>query len=186
MRLGKHPQTQPSRQTTRGWVGATWGNLGVGLLIGGALARLAPIGVDTFSYPLDWVHWTALAAWVPFMAWSEGYRGFHRAFAPLVASRARYLRDHPEKTHYVALAPLFCFGLIHATRRRKIRSTLLALAVAGLVVLMRQLEQPWRGVVDLGVVTGLGIGLASLAYFAVRALTATSFDYPPEIPEEVL
>ena len=96
-----------SRETTRGWVGATWGSLGVVLLIGGALVRLAPMGVDAFSHPLDWVHWTALAAWVPFMAWSEGYRGFHRAFAPMVASRARYLRDHPEKTHYVVLAPLF-------------------------------------------------------------------------------
>ncbi len=169
-----------------GWIGAIWGIAGVALLIVWALVRLVPLGLGAFSHPLTPTHWTALALWIGFMAYTEGYRGFHLAFSPMVAARARYLRDHPEQAHYVALAPLFCYGLIHATRRRKVRSTLLTIAIIGFIIVIRQIEQPWRGVVDLGVVVGLTLGLASLLYFGWVALTAPRFDYPPDVPEETL
>ena len=39
-----------------------------------------------------------------------------------------------------------------------------------LVALVRQLEQPLRGVIDAGVVVGLVLGLLSLAYHALRSI----------------
>ena len=166
-----------------GGVAAVWGIAGVAFLLGAALARLIPLGLDAFSYPLHPVHWAALGVWLPAMAWAEGYRGFHRAFSPMVAARARYLRQHPRPLH-VVLAPLFCFGLIHATRRRKLRSALLSLGIIVIVTLVHRLAQPWRGIVDLGVVVGLAIGLCSLAFFAVQALGSASFEHSPEVPGE--
>ena len=93
----------------KGSLAAAWGVAGVVVLIGTAVARLSPLGLEAFSYPLRWLHWAALGAWVPFMAWTEGYRGFHRAFSPMVAARAKHLREHPETVHFL-LAPIFCFG----------------------------------------------------------------------------
>ena len=66
-------------------------------------------------------NWLALIFSVVYMAYAEGYKGFHLAFAPRVVVRARYLADNPRTLH-VLLAPLFCMGYIHATRRRKIIS----------------------------------------------------------------
>lgn len=165
----------------KGTVGAVWGVLGVVALIIVAVARLLPIGLDAFSHPLRSTHWLALGLWLPTMAWAEGYRGFHRSFSPMVGARARYLRAHPRALH-LALAPLFCMGLLHATKRRKVRSTALTLGIVAVVALVRRLEQPWRGIVDLGVVLGLGMGLCSLAYFAFKGLRSDSFDHPPEVP----
>ena len=62
---------------------------------------------------------------------------------------------------------------------------MVTLGIALLVTLIRQLDQPWRGIVDLGVVGGLAIGLVSIVYFAFQALTSESFDYSPEVPEAI-
>lgn len=167
----------------KGTLGAVWGILGVVGLIAAALVRLFPMGLDALSYPLRSTHWLALGVWLPAMAWTEGYRGFHRSFSPMVGARARYLREHPRTLH-VVLAPLFCMGLLHATKRRRTRSAALTLGIAALVVLVRHLAQPWRGIVDLGVVLGLAMGLCSLAYYAIVALGSESFDHPPEVPRE--
>lgn len=167
----------------KGTLAAVWGLLGVFLLIGTALSRLVPVGLDALALPLGPIHWLALALWLPFMAWTEGYRGFHRSFSPMVAARARHLRDHPRSLH-AALAPLVCMGFVHATRRRKVRSGALTLGIIVLVILVRRLDQPWRGIIDLGVALGLALGLCSLAYFAARALGEDAFDHPPEVPDE--
>ncbi len=39
-----------------------------------------------------------------------------------------------------------------------------------------------QAAINLGVVTGLAIGLVSLVFFVWRALTSASFDYSPEVP----
>ncbi|MCG8467920.1 MAG: hypothetical protein MJB57_06860 [Gemmatimonadetes bacterium] len=166
-----------------GWIGALWGVGGIIWMLVAAIARLAQIGIQASSHPLGPLHLAFATAWILFMAWSEGYRGFHRSFSPMVAARARYLRDHPNGLH-VVFAPLFCFGFIHATQRRKIRSWGLAIGIVILVVLVRLfVAQPWRGIVDLGVVVGLSIGVASMLYYALAALRAESFDVSPEVDE---
>ncbi len=161
---------------------AFWGIGGLTLLLSSAVYRLTPWAIELFSYELHWQHWLALAVNVFFMAYSEGYRGFQQGFSPRVAARAKYLRDNPNPLHTV-LAPLFCMGFLHATRKRKIISTALTLGIIILIVLVRMLSQPWRGIVDFGVVLGLTWGIVSMLIFAFKAFTDESFDHSPEVPE---
>src|SRR6188768_57566 len=100
-----------------GW----WGIVGVIALLGKAIYQLVPVALHAFDHPLGLVHWITLVAWVAFMAYSEGYRAFHQAFSPRVVVRARYLAAH-RRPLFVALAPLYCMGLMHATKKRLIVS----------------------------------------------------------------
>jgi len=115
------------------------------------------------------------------MAYSEGYKGFQLAFAPRVAARSLHLSQHPTLTR-VLFAPLFVIGYFDATRRRMVASYLLTIMIILLIILVHQLQQPWRGIVDAGVVIGLGWGLVSMLYFIVRAFSTENFSYSPEIP----
>jgi hypothetical protein len=164
-----------------GTFAASWGVIGVVLLVGSATYRLSFPALQTFSHPLHWYHWGALAANAVFMTYSEGYRGFHRGFSPRVAVRARYLRNHPNLLR-VFLAPLFCMGYFHAVPRRKIAAYSFAAGILVLVVTVRSLPQPWRGIIDVGVVLGLVLGLVSLAFFTFLAFTAADFDHPSDVP----
>ncbi len=167
-----------------GRFGAIWGLAGVLLLLGSAIYRLTPLAMDALSYNFLWYHWLALIVVVFFMAYVEGYRAFQQAFSPRVAARARYLRDHPSVAHAL-LAPLFCMAYFHAQRRRQITSISVTLGIIVLVILVRLLSQPWRGIIDGGVVVGLAWGLVSLVVFAYQALTAETFPYSPEVSEEL-
>jgi len=167
----------------RGRCGALWGLAGVILLLGSAVYRLTPLAIDAYSYPWHWRHWTAFILVVFFMAYAEGYRAFQKAFCPRVAARARYLLTHRNMLHTL-LAPLFCMAYFHAPRRRQITSLSVTAGIIILVVLVRLLAQPWRGIIDGGVVVGLAWGLVSLAVFGFQALTADEFPYEPEVPEE--
>ena len=116
------------------------------------------------------------------MAWSEGYRGFQQSFSPRIVARARYLIAHPRPAH-VLLAPLFCMGYFRTTRRRMISVYALTVFIVLLIIAVRWLPQPWRGIVDAGVVVGLTWGLISMGAFTLKALTANDYPYAPEVPE---
>ena len=79
------------------------------------------------------------------------------------------------------LAPFTCMGLLHATKKRRIVSWSLLTGIVLLVVLVRQLPSPWRGIIDLGVVLGLSTGLASIAWFTARTLAGS----PPQVPSDM-
>ncbi len=166
-----------------GTLGAFWGIAGVSLLLGSAIYRLAPLAVNAFLYDFYWYHWSFLVLIVLFMAYAEGYRGFQQRFSPRVAARARYLRYHPKALH-VLLAPFFCMGYFHATKKRKVTSISLTVGIVILVLAVRLLPQPWRGIIDAGVVLGLVWGLVSLLVFCRSAFTSRDYDYSPEVPEE--
>lgn len=173
------PRVRPA-----GLIGLVWGLGGVLLLLGQAIARLAPLAVEGLSTPLAGWQWGITFVWVVGMAWSEGYKGFQRAFSPRVVGRAFHLARNPRPLH-VLLAPLYCMGLVHATRRRAIASWILLATMATLVVLVRQLPQPWRGIVDAGVVVGLVWGVVAIGGFFVRALRGRPPAVPLELPGEV-
>jgi len=164
-----------------GLLGAIWGVGGIIAFVASALFRIVPLGFSAYEYEFHTGHWVLLWTWVPFMIWSEGYRGFHRSFSPMVAARARHLAEHPRPLH-VLLAPIYCMGLIHATRRRLIGSTALVVGITILVLVVRLLPQPWRGIIDLGVVVGLSIGLASMAIWTFRAFSPGGIDVPADVP----
>jgi hypothetical protein len=171
------------KRSMLGTIGALWGLAGVLLLLASAAFRLAPLARDAFSYPFTWLHWTSLVLIVLGMAYMEGYKGFQQAFSPRTAARARYLRQNPRILH-VALAPFFCMGYFHATRRRKITSIALTSGIIVLIILVRFVEQPWRGIIDAGVVVGLVWGIVSLVVFSVQALLQDDYFCSPEVPDK--
>ena len=125
--------------------------------------------MELSTYNLQQLHWFLLAVSILYMAYAEGYKGFHLAFAPRVVARASYLSANPRLLH-ILLAPVFCMGYIHATRRRKLLSFGLTSMIVCFVLIVRMLPQPWRGIVDAGVVTGLLFGIASIGFFLIQRL----------------
>lgn len=158
-----------------------WGIGGSVALLVDALRRLVPVAAEGLSAELSAPHLAFLALWLPGMAWAEGYRGFHQRFAPRLVARALHLREHPHPLRLL-LAPAFCMGLFHATRRRVLATWALFAGIVALVLFVRELAQPWRGLVDLGVVLGLGIGTLSILVHSARALAAGRSDVDPELP----
>jgi hypothetical protein len=123
------------------------------------------------DYALTALQWAALILFTPYMAYAEGYKGFHLNFAPRVIVRALTLREvspRSSKLVLVLLAPLFCMGFFHATRRRMLISWLVTSGIVLLVLAVSHIAQPWRGIIDTGVVTGLVLGIASLLWHALR------------------
>jgi hypothetical protein len=164
-----------------GRIGAIWGAVGVFSLLGFAIYRLAPLTVTAYKMGLTAGQWVVGALFVVFMVYSEGYRGFHLRFSPRTAARVRYLRDEPNVIRSL-LGPLFAMGFFHATRRTKLTAWFLSLGIVILVLLVHRLEQPWRGIIDAGVVIGLGLGQLSLLWCLRRALADSSVEFSPEVP----
>ncbi|MCH9686597.1 MAG: hypothetical protein K0V04_34510 [Deltaproteobacteria bacterium] len=164
-----------------GRLAMVWGLLGVAALLLQALTRLTPMAVEALSGELTVVQWIVVGVWVPVMAHAEGYRGFHTRFSPRVVARAQVLREDPRPL-WVVFAPLFCMSLFHASRRGLLVARILVAAITLLVIGVRQLDQPWRGIIDAGVVVGLAIGLLSIGYHLVRALGGHAPPVPPDLP----
>ena len=164
-----------------GTISAAWGMLGICLILGSAIYRLSLVGLDALSQPLSWYHWVIALVWIAFMAFSEGYRGFQKGFSPRVAARIAYLQRNPTLLRLI-LAPLFCMGYFHIERKRQIITFVITFAIIGLVQIVHLLEQPWRGIVDLGVVTGLAWGLISLCGFTAQAFLDENFSHSPQVP----
>ena len=164
---------------------AAWGVAGTLALLGQALWRLTPLALEPLGTDLPAWQAAIYAGWVVFNAYAEGYRGFQRSFSPRVVARAMHLGRHPRPLH-VLLAPAFCMSLFHATRRSRIVSWCILVGVVGLVMLMHHVSQPWRGIIDGGVVVGLVWGALAIAVFFARALMGRPVpakdDLPPGSP----
>lgn len=164
-----------------GSLGSFWGVAGVSLLLSFAVYRLTVVAIDAFAFPFQWYHWLVLFGNIAFMAHSEGYKGFQKGFSPRVAARARYLKYNPRLSH-VLVAPLFCMSYFFATRKRLVITYTLTLGIVLLVIIFHQISQPWRGILDAGVVVGLSWGIASLIWFAFAALGTGEYEASAEVP----
>ncbi|MBI5207393.1 MAG: hypothetical protein HY934_06330 [Candidatus Firestonebacteria bacterium] len=160
--------------------GAVWGIAGIIMLLASAIFRLAPYALEAFNYNFLWYHWLALIFNTIFMLGVKGYLGFHKGFSPRVAARAKYLKDNYIFMNSI-LAPLFCMGYFKSSLKRKISAISLTIAIVILIILIRKLPQPWRGIVDFGVVAGLIFGIISLIIFGYKALSNDKFDYANEV-----
>ena len=165
-----------------GVLGAIWGTAGVTFFLLSAILRLTPRAQDALSGDLSILQWIAVIAWGVFMLFAEGYRGFQKKFSPRTAARVRYLKQNPTWIR-VVLAPFFCMGYFYASKKTKIVAYALTFGIIILIVLVKFLEQPWRGIVDFGVVLGLSYGLISFLIYTAKALFTTSFNEAPEVPE---
>ncbi|MEQ1825522.1 MAG: hypothetical protein ABL921_06230 [Pirellula sp.] len=166
-----------------GYLGAIWGVSGAMALLGWGVARMVPHCLDAMHDTLGIHHWIVLVLWTVFMAYSEGYRGFQRGFSPRVAARALYLRKRCTGFRLL-MAPFFCMGFFDAPRRRRITVFVLVVAIALLVILFRLLPQPWRGVLDFGVVVGLSWGVAATLFYFIQYFFAENVPFDAEVPTE--
>ena len=162
-----------------------WGVGGIILMLTNAIWRISDIALQPIlAGTMNSIHWIALIGWVVFMAYSEGYRGFQKAFSPRVVARAIYIGNHPTLLR-VILAPIICMGLMFATKKRLIVSWILLIGIVFLIVIIQYLNQPWRGIVDMGVLVGLGWGTLSLVWFLYKALIGAPPQIDPDVPDNL-
>jgi hypothetical protein len=148
-----------------------WGVSGVLLLFIRALVRLAPMAWQPIAEAsLSPAQLALYAAWVAFNAYSEGYRAFQKSFCPRVVGRAHQLASAPTRLRAL-LAPLYCLSLFHANRRGLTVAWAMLAIIAGLVWLLRITPQPWRGIVDGGVVVALAWGALVIVILSIRTLS---------------
>ena len=164
-----------------GTIASVWGVAGVVVLLSTAVVRLWPIALEALQAPLTTIQKVFLVGWVIFMAYSEGYRGFQKAFSPRVVSRAAWLRHNPSAVR-VLFAPAFCMGFFHATRKRLIVSWVITSMVILFIIVARRLPTPWRGLVDLGVVVGLTWGIIAILAWGLVHLRGRPLPTPPDVP----
>lgn len=161
-----------------------WAVLGVLAVLVEAVARLLPRALEPIlDGSLDLSGVVAYVAAIVFLAFTEGYRGFQLRFSPRVIVRALAVAQRGGWL-LIALAPLMAMGLIHANRRRLIGSWTLTLCIVSLIMLVRLLEQPWRGAVDAGVVVGLSWGTVAILVMMVQALRGKLPTIDPDLPTE--
>ncbi len=165
-----------------GTLASVWGITGaVGLLLY-AITKMVRHMLDAFAMELNIWHYAAMLGFAVFMAYTEGYKGFQKSFSPRVASRAVYLRQHSTWLRLL-LAPLFSIGYFHTTRAKQITVIVISIVITLIVILFRQIPQPWRGVLDVGVIVGLSWGIiATLIYYA-KFVTAKVVAYDPMVVE---
>lgn len=181
-------ESLPRRETTpaslAGLLTATWAVVGFTIILLQALYRLYPM-VQTMldNHPLQWWHWALIVFWMGFMGYSEGYKGFQKAFSPRFAARARWLKYYPGGVLRTIFAPFFCMGFFGATKKRKIVAWVLNVGIVFIILVIRQLSQPWRGIVDTGVLLGLSWGLLSVLFFCFQTLIQDQPGVGPEVSD---
>lgn len=153
-------QTPAEDHRTAGALGLLWGLGGVLYVLSEATLRLGAIALEGLS-DMPTIYWVPTLAWVAFNAYAEGYKGFQRAFAPRLVARAERLLRQPTAMRTV-LAPMFLMGLVDGTKKRLTVSWILVTAIVGVVTVVRALPQPTRGIIDAGVVVGLGWGIGAI------------------------
>ena len=158
----------------------TWALGGVTAILAFAILRLSPRVAEAFALDLERGHYVFAVVFTLFMLYTEAWRGFHKKFSPRVVARALHLAQEGGLLHRV-LAPLFVMSYFHATKRRIIATWILTAVIVGFVLAMRLLEQPWRGLADLGVVVGLGAGTLTIYVHAWRVARGGS-PVDPELP----
>jgi hypothetical protein len=164
-----------------GILGAIWSVVGLTLIFGSAMYRLYPYSAELYDVKLTSGQWGLLLFGLLLAGYVKGYRIFHRRFSPRFAARAHYLTEHPTVTR-VLFAPFFCMGYFYATRKRKLISYGISTMIVALIIGVRSLDQPWRGIIDASVIFGLAWGLLSIWFFSFKTFFGDPVGVSPEIP----
>ncbi len=165
---------------------ATWGIVAVTALLMQAVVRLSILTLEpwrdgsmtAFQMGIFW-------AWVLLNAYTEGYRAFQLRFSPRVVARAVYLGRNPRPLHILLALP-FCMSLFHSSRRQMKVSWIMVMAITSVVIIVRMMPQPWRGIVDGGVVVGLAWGVLVMWWLFGRYLLGLSSPEAEDLPELAL
>lgn len=173
-------QADNNKISLLGWFGFGWGVAGFAWILLDAILRLGNLALKVFSSGLSATQWVLVVVVIAFMAYAEGYRGFQLSFSPRTAARALYLLRNPDVLSAL-LAPLFCMGFFHATRRPLLVAWVGTAMIVMLIIGLRLTPQPWRSIVDAGVVVGLSWGLLSFLWDVRRGFRSGSYPASPEV-----
>jgi hypothetical protein len=166
-------------------LGVIWSIVGCTCIIGSGIIRVLPKAIDAFQVNLNLLQWVVLILWILFMIAGEGYRGFQKQFSPRFAARMWHLTQHG-RTPDLWLAPFFCIGYYGSSRRRIISSWSLTAGVTIIILIVIHIVQPWRGIIDCGVLAGLVYGLICTYTMVWKTLDRRDYLADPEIVESHL
>jgi hypothetical protein len=161
-------------------LGALWGAGGLAIVLLDAINRLSGIAMQAIDEGLDTTQWVLFIVIVFLMAYLEGYRGFQKSFSPRSAARTYYLYKKPELLT-VIFAPLFVMGFFRAARGPLLFAWVGTCLIVLLIVFLQLSAQPWRGIIDAGVVVGLSWGLISLLIELWRVFSTGVYPLPPAV-----
>ena len=164
-------------------LGFYWGVFGVVYILGQTIGKLYSYVAELPFAELQVHHWIFVVFYTAFMAYAEGYKGFQKKFSPRIIARALYLKNNLTPIRFV-LAPFFCIGYFHGTKKRLITSYCITAFIAILVLIVKVTPQPWRGMIDLGVIVGLSWGVIAILCFLFVYLKNKKFDVSPETPDQ--
>jgi hypothetical protein len=160
--------TEPSSRL--GKVVACLGIAQITLLLASSVYRLTPKALEPWQDgSLSSLQKALFFGWIVLNAYLEGYRGFQQRFCPRVVARAKLLSERPSLARALLSLP-YCLSLYDAPRREMIPRVIFLAALVTLIVAVKQLPQPWLGIIDGGVVVGLAWGMVMTLVYFVRFL----------------
>ncbi len=162
-----------------------WAVIGVVVMLAYAVYRLSHFALEAIYLEMTALQWLLLVANCGFMAYSEGYKGFQLSFSPRFAARVKYIKDRGRGIELL-LSPFFCFGYFGTTKAKQIVALVLTVLLVTIVSFMRYVPQPWRGIIDAGVVVGLSWGIISLLVCVYKQLKSEEFIVDPQVPSSGL
>lgn len=100
--------------------------------------------------------WSLMLGLMLLVGYLEGYRVLHHRVAPAIVARAHQAsrRDGASVLDVVS-APFQALGLVRAPTRTLVRAWLCVVLHAPVIVGLRALAEPWRGIIDGAVATSL-------------------------------
>ncbi len=142
---------------------------GVIAIFSSAIYRLYPHVRESMSLEFSALNWIVLAAYLVVMIVGKGYFALHRGFVPRVINRSEQIISNGKLIDKI-LAPLYCMGFFKAPRKRMIISYVMIFFIVSFIVSASKIVQPWRGIIDLGVVVGLSLGILSLLFLGFKKM----------------
>lgn len=166
--------------TALGVIAVGWSISGLLVLLGFAIWKLSTYTLESLQMHLNWMHWLVLIGFTGFMAHSEGYKGFQKNFSPRFAARTKYLLANSTPVQCI-FAPFFCMGYFHAPAKRVFTTITLTIMIIVFILLFRYIPQPWKGLLDAGVVIGLIWGMISTIFYCTKAISNPECNWNAEI-----
>lgn len=152
-----------------GLIGFIWGFAGVSLILLHGITCVYPYVVTLDFSKMFWYHYLSLIISIIFLGYAEGYKGFQLSFSPRVAQRLKLVFKNPSFVN-VVLSPLFCMGFFGISKKRMKITYILTITIIFLIIIIERISEPWRGIIDTGVLVGLSWGLLSFWFFCLKPI----------------
>lgn len=161
-----------------------WGVLGPMALLSSGVWRVFPYAIEPLLTPasLSVLHIVLYVVSIIFNAWTEGYRAFQKMIVPRILARAQWLTDNPERVNPI-LAPLFVAGFFAMQKRAIIVRYTFLVVIICVIIGMKFMPQPWRGIINAGVVVGLGWGVVAMGVGLIQLFRGVVPDADPQLPD---